>query len=205
MTNTLPLFVYTEVHNQAKKTLFLLHGTGGDEHDLLFLDEFLHQTYNLVGLRGNVIEHGMNRFFHRISEGVFDEVSIREEAKKLHEFFSFWMASHQLLPENTAWFGYSNGANMILAHILLYPEDVHQAVLLHPMLPLVPTHTMDLSDLHVFVGYGKNDVVITPEKSKEAISLLQSYGATVSSHEYPGGHQLSQKELEDAASYLMTV
>ncbi|MDQ5951848.1 MAG: phospholipase/carboxylesterase, partial [Patescibacteria group bacterium] len=122
--NTLNLFQHVFIDNKAEKTLFLLHGTGGSEHDLLPLVKELSDQYNFVGIKGNIFEHGMARFFERDEFGVFDQDSITTETKKLSEFIEAWKSNRAIANENTAFLGYSNGATMIVALAFYYPELV---------------------------------------------------------------------------------
>jgi phospholipase/carboxylesterase len=195
-------FTHYYVDNKAKKTLFLLHGTGGTEKDFLFLDEMLDKKYNLVGLRGAVIENGMSRFFHRSSEGVFDQDSIRQEAGRLSAFITSWVDIHNLDPKNIVFFGYSNGANMILASIFLYPQQIQTAVLLHPMLPMEPAPGLNLSQKKFFVSFATMDIMVAREASLKVIETLKSHRAGVTSHEYQGSHEISELELSDVIDFL---
>lgn len=196
-------FVHFHVDNRVNKTLFLLHGTGGGEQDFLFLDQLLDKKYNLVGLRGNVSENGMSRFFHRSSEGVFDQESIRQETAKLNAFITIWVDEHKLELKNTAFFGYSNGANMILATMFLYPQQIPVAALLHPMLPMEPPPGLNLSSKKLFVTYANMDAMVAKEASVKVVETLKSHRANVSSHEYHGGHEISESELSDVVDYLV--
>jgi phospholipase/carboxylesterase len=196
-------FIYTYKNNNAAHTLFLLHGTGGSEDDFLFLDDTLHHTYNLVGLRGNVDENGARRFFKRLAPGIFDEESIKSESGKLHQFIGEWVKEKRVAAEHLVFLGYSNGANILMATVLAYPKDIHAVVLLHPMLPIstVP-RDLDLSSLHAFVSYGQEDQMVPTQESMRLVEVLQSAGAKVMSHEYDGGHGIGAQELRDVISFL---
>lgn len=202
MKSALSNFGTTTIDNYTGKTLFLLHGTGGTERDFLFLDEVLHKQFTLVGLRGNVDENGMSRFFKRHSEGVFDQKSIREESGKLGQFISEWMNKYSVNPKDTVLLGYSNGANILLSTLFLYPDNLQTLILLHPMLPLDPPNGLDLSGKKVFVSYGINDTMIAPGASKNVATVLVKHGATVALRNYPGGHGLSRQEIDDAVEFI---
>lgn len=191
------LFSSIYIDNKSDKTLVLLHGTGGTESDFLFLDDLLENKFNIISIRGNVSENGMPRFFKRISFGVFDQKSIEIETDK----FSRFIKARNLDPKKTWYLGYSNGANMILATLFYYPELVEKAVLLHAMLPFEP-EDIDLSEAEVFFSYGLNDHMITPEQSKEAIEKLKTKKARIQEYSYPGGHEISEKEIDDVIKFL---
>ncbi|HEX9804960.1 MAG TPA: VOC family protein, partial [Candidatus Dojkabacteria bacterium] len=130
------LFKFFEINNKSEKTIVLLHGTGGDEYDLLSLfDEELFRNSNIISLRGNVIESGMYRFFRRFKFGEFDQENIKEEARKIKEFIEIYKKINPKVSE-IIFAGFSNGANMILNVMILYPDLVKKAALLHPMITL---------------------------------------------------------------------
>ncbi|MDQ3008043.1 MAG: alpha/beta hydrolase [bacterium] len=196
-------FIFTHLDHQAEKILFLLHGTGGDELDLLPLVETLKDSYNIVSLRGNVSENGMNRFFARSAPGVFDQVSVQAESAKLNTFIVQWCSSHQVDTENTAYLGYSNGANMILATAFCYPELFTKAVLLHPMLPFQPTE-LDLSGKEFLITLGQNDQMISATESRAVVSTLHQLGAAVKTVSHEGGHEIRAIELQALQEFLTT-
>lgn len=202
--NTIKIHNFHHLHidNHASKTLFLLHGTGADERDLLPLVQGLEQDYNFVGLLGNVREQGMPRFFARDEQGVFDQESIAGESKKLSEFIEAWSAEHSLKPSDVAFLGYSNGANMIAALALNYPHLVTQTVLLHPMLPFEPGQ-LDLSQQHHLISYGESDRMIPAAKTKALIATLQHLGAKVETIAHDGGHEIWPNEVEALQQFLL--
>ncbi len=203
MKSALDLFRYSVIDHQAKKTLFLFHGTGGSERDLLFLDELIEPRFNLVGLRGNIDEAGMRRFFRRNSTGVFDQESISEESANVSAFISAWQQRHGLSPMDTVCLGYSNGANIILATVLRYPTGFRTAVLLHPMVPFtLAAGTVSLAQHRIFVSIGIHDQLVSSQQSKAVLTLLASQQNKPIIHEYPTGHELSDAELNDAVKFL---
>ncbi len=203
MNNNSDLFTHTIIDNKADKTLFLLHGTGGTENDFLFLDELLDKKYNLVGLRGNIVESGMSRFFKRHSVGVFDEKSIKNESEKLRKFIKSWMSLHKIKIDDLVFLGYSNGANILLATLFYYPEVIKNLVLLHPMLPFEPnTDSLNLTSHTAFLSYGKDDHLISEEDSKKIINLLSSLNANLTVKEFASGHEVTQTEIDAVVTYL---
>lgn len=197
----LSYFAHVHIDNNRSRTLFLLHGTGGDEHDLLPLVEPLAEHYNFLGLRGNVLEGGMPRFFARVGMGVFDQESIRIESEKLAAFLAAWNEKHGLTPEQSAFIGYSNGANMLLATLLRYPAVIRTAALLHCMLPFEPPEA-DLSGGRYLVTHGLRDGMMPPGAAAAVIAALQAAGAEVQEFSHPGGHELTHAERDAALAFL---
>lgn len=195
-------FHHISIDNHAAKTLFLLHGTGGDEKDLLPLVEFAAKDYNFVGIRGNVSEQGMLRFFRRFEMGVFDQENIKEEVQKFSEFLEVWYKNHNLNPKDTAFVGYSNGANMILATLFLYPHLISRGILLHGMLPFEPNN-LNLSGKSFVVSYGQQDRMIDPKEGKKVVSTLKNLKAQVIEVSHPGGHEIRHEEVKAMQSFLL--
>ncbi len=196
------LFHFEYVDNGADKTLFLLHGTGGNERDLLPLVQSLHKRYNFVGLRGNIVEQGLCRFFTRSAEGVFDPVSIKQETTKFTQFLQLWSELESLTPKDAAFLGYSNGANMILAMLFTQPKFIKRAVLLHSMLPVVPAAEIELKKCSFLVTYGEDDQMIPATESQRVAIALTAAGAKVETFAHPGGHEVRRDEVSEALQFL---
>ena len=171
-------------------TLLLLHGTGGDENDLLPLGRMLDPGANLLSPRGRVLENGMPRFFRRLAEGVFDVPDLIEQASALADFVEAASAAYGFDPTRLTAVGFSNGANVAAAVLLLRPEALSQAILLHPMVPLVPDTPPNLSRARVFIGAGRQDPMSPPAETERLAALLTGYGANVSIAWQSGGHGL---------------
>lgn len=195
-------FTYHHAPSTGQKTLFLLHGTGGDQYDLLPLVETLSNEYEVVSLLGNVREHGMPRFFVRNPDGTFDEESIKIEVEKLRDFVLAWCEQSGKNPQDTAFLGYSNGANMIAALAQLHSEVVYLGVLLHGLLPLPEGQVLDLTGRRFLVTYGLNDSMIAPQKSRLLEQTLRQAGAEVEVFTHPGGHELRVEEREKLMEFL---
>lgn len=203
MKDNLKLFAYSFINNNVNKTLFLFHGTGGDKEDFFFLDGLLEKQYNLVGLRGNVNEDGMNRFFKRFSHSVFDQKNISEEVNKLYYFIQEFKTSYPNLTEKTFFLGYSNGANILLAALFSFPSTFNTLILLHSMLPFEnEPQLLDLSSNKIFLSHGTNDPMVSISQQQTATEVLESCKAQVFVHRYNSGHQLTTVELEDVKQFL---
>lgn len=199
--SNLDLFHFFYQDNGAPNTLFLLHGTGGDERDLLPLADSYADYFNFVGIRGNVSEHGMPRFFRRFELGRFDLENIKEETEKLSRFLTDWYTQHTISANQSVFLGYSNGANMILAMVFLYPVLIKQAILLHPMLPIEPSD-VTLGDKRFLVTYGENDQMIPASEGKKVLQTLTDQGAEITAISHQGGHEIRNVELEAIHAFL---
>lgn len=192
-------FVYEYLPGISNRTLLLLHGTGGDERSLLWLGEALDSDANRLSPRGKISEDGKNRFFRRISEGVFDLQDLVFRTNELAEFLRELNAGH--LPPPIA-VGFSNGANIAASLLLLEPGALSGAVLFRPMVPIVPESRPDLSGVPVFIAAGRADPIVSADQSEAIASLLAGCGADVDLHWTDTGHSLHREEIRAAANWL---
>jgi predicted esterase len=183
-------------------TLLLLHGTGGDENDLLSLGEVLAPGVALLSPRGKVLENGMPRFFRRLALGVFDEQDLKSRTHELASFITESAASYGLDADKILAVGYSNGANIASSLLLLHPGLLKGAVLFHPMLPFVPQALADLATVPIFIGAARHDEIVAPEETERLATLLGNCRADVTLHWEPGGHGLGPGEVEAARRWL---
>jgi predicted esterase len=183
-------------------TLLLLHGTGGNEHDLIDLGHLLLPRAALLSPRGKVLERGMPRFFRRLREGVFDLEDLQQRTHELADFVIAAAEHYAFDPRRLVAVGFSNGANIAASTLLLRPGVLPTAVLLHPMVPLVPDDLPDLQQTQVFIGAGEADPIVPRSQTERLALLLQSAGAAVTLHWQPGGHALTMPEVEVARSWL---
>ena len=172
----------------SRPTLLLLHGTGGNEHDLLPLAEIIDKDANVLSVRGNVLENGMPRFFRRLSEGVFDEEDLIFRTKELNEFLDEAAEKYSFDRNNITAVGYSNGANIAASLMFHYQDALKTAILHHPMVPRRGIELPDLNGKRVFIGAGSNDPICPPEESEELKDLLAQAGAEVELHWENRGH-----------------
>ncbi|WP_394236177.1 alpha/beta hydrolase [Niallia oryzisoli] len=185
----------------SKPTLLLLHGTGGNELDLLPLAGKIDDEANFISIRGNVVENGMPRFFRRIAEGVFDEEDLIFRTKELNEFLDEAAEKYGFDRGNMVAIGYSNGANIAASLLFHYQHSLKAAILHHPMVPRRGLDLPDLSGKSVFIAAGTNDPICPPQESEELQSLLEKANADVELHWENRGHQLTAQEVEAAASW----
>lgn len=183
-------------------TLLLLHGTGGNERDLLPLARMIHPASSVLSVRGNVLENGMPRFFRRLAEGVFDEQDLMFRTKELYEFLDEAAKEYGFDRQNVVAAGYSNGANIAGSLLFHYKDALKGAILYHPMVPRRGVALPDLSGIPVFIGAGKNDPICPPTETEELSRLLQEAGAPVTLHWEAYGHQLTEREVQASAAWF---
>ena len=189
----------------SKPTLLLLHGTGGNELDLLPLAGRLMMRLHVLSVRGNVLENGMPRFFRRLAEGVFDEEDLIFRTKELNQFLDEAAEKYDFDRDNILAIGYSNGANIAASLLFHYQNALKGAILHHPMVPRRGIELPDLSGKSVFIAAGTNDPICSPEESSELQSLLEKANAKVELHWENRGHQLTAEEVEAAAQWYQNL
>ena len=186
-------------------TLLLLHGTGGDENDLLPLGRMLDERAALLSPRGKVLENGMPRFFRRLSMGVFDEEDLVNRTHELASFVEEAASEYGLDPKRLFAVGFSNGANIAASLLLLHPGLLAGAVLLRAMTPFELETLPDLSGTPVYLAAGRSDQMIPPESTERLAELLRGAGAEVTLDWQPGGHGIGRAEVEAARAWLAGV
>jgi phospholipase/carboxylesterase len=184
-------------------TLLMLHGTGGNEDDLIPLGRMLAPGAALLSPRGKVLEHGMARFFRRLAEGVFDEEDVRRRAVELAGFVAEARERYGL-PAPLA-VGYSNGANIAAAMLFLAPGALAGAVLVRAMIPLSTKPEADLAGKPVLMLSGAMDPIAVPDNAARLASGLRDAGAKVLHRTLPGGHELSQDDVTVANNWLASL
>ena len=186
----------------AGPALLLLHGTGGDEHDLLPLRDHLSPGAAVLSVRGTVLENGMPRFFRRLREGVFDEDDLRRQADDLAEFVVTASEAYGIPDRSLVAVGFSNGANIASAIMLRRPELLAGAVLLAAMVPYAEPPAADLSSTLVIISNGARDPMITTQVTQLLASQLSERGAEVIELPHPGGHQIYPAVLPQIRSMI---
>jgi len=188
-------------HNQ-RVTLLLLHGTGGDEDTLSGLGRMILPGAGQLRPRGNVLENGMPRFFRRFAEGVLDVDDLKQRTDDLADFVQQASARYSFDERYVVAVGFSNGANISASMLILLPQTLRAAILLHPMLPFVLETLPDLRGKPVFIGAGKADPLVPSAQIEQLADLLKQAGASVEVFWQNGGHTVSVDEVRAAKGWL---
>ena len=189
----------------VKKVLILLHGTGGNEHDLVNVGKHIDPDASILGVRGNVLEGGMPRYFRRLSEGVFDEEDLFFRAQELHKFLIEALQHYAPKSEQITMIGYSNGANIAATLLMKHEKIASRAILFHAMVPYRNRDVRALNNTEVFIGAGSNDPIIPQNETLELIDVLRLNHASVKDIWYNSGHQLTMPEVDDAQKWYASI
>jgi predicted esterase len=182
--------------------LLMLHGTGGDENDLVPLAHTLMPGAAVLSPRGKVLEGTMPRFFRRLAEGVFDLEDLKFRTAELAEFVVAASEHYKFDLKRVIGVGFSNGANIAASLLLLRPGVLHKAVLLRAMVPIVPDPLPVLSGRPVLILNGERDSLVPVKDTQRLASLLRTAGADVTVVVQPAGHQLIQEDITAARDWL---
>jgi predicted esterase len=186
----------------ASTTLLLLHGTGGDEEDLIPLGRALLPGAGILSPRGKVTEGGASRFFRRLAPGVFDLEDLARRTDELDAFIDAAATTYGLARDGMIAVGFSNGANIAASLLLRRGMRLRGAVLLSPMLPFEPDRLPDLARTGVFIGAGERDAMAPRESVERLATLLRDAGADVALHWTGAGHTITKDELAAAQQWI---
>ncbi len=188
-------FIEEPATNPAEtRTLLLLHGTGGTEHDLVQIGKELLPGAAIISPRGKVNEHGMSRWFRRFAEGVFDEQDMRRQADDLAEFLKG--------RENLIALGYSNGANMGAALMTFHPEILSGLIMWRGMNILQAPIKPDLTGKRILMNNGIVDQMGPIESARQQAEIFRESGANVTANELGTGHGLTQADFSLTHEWL---
>ncbi|PCF34081.1 carboxylesterase [Staphylococcus delphini] len=187
--------------DSSKPTFVLLHGTGGNEHDLLPVAEMLDPSYNVLGVRGNVSENGMNRFFKRHGEGQYDVEDLKFRTTELHEFLESAAEQYHFDLDQVVLVGFSNGSNMAISLMLNEAMPYKKGLLFAPLYPLDVPEDLDLSNQSVYLSMGKNDPMVPVEASEYVRRIFKDRGADVTEY-WVNSHELTQDTVLAAKETL---
>ena len=184
-------------------TLLLLHGTGGNEEDLIPLGRELYPRAAILSPRGKVLESGMPRFFRRLAEGVFDLEDLKFRTHELADFAKKASKVYKFNLRHVISVGYSNGANIASSLLLIHPEIITSAVLFRAMVPFMPEKVPNLSGKNIFIGAGQYDPIVPREQTETLFDLFKKAGANVVLHfQENSGHELGYDEISAAKEWL---
>jgi predicted esterase len=195
-------FVHRFKPGKGNLTLLLLHGTGGNEEDLITLGAALAPDASLLSPRGKVTENGMPRFFRRLAEGVFDVEDLKFRSKELADFAKAASLRYGFDSRSVVLVGYSNGANIAAGMLLTGSLVPAGALLFRPMVPLTPEELPDLKEMPVFISAGRFDDIAPPEEAERLTRLLGDAGAKVTLNWENGSHAFVGQEVMKAATWL---
>ena len=196
---------YLPGEDESGPTLLLLHGTGGNEEDLVGLGEALVPGAAILSPRGKVSEHGAPRFFRRLAEGVFDHEDLLFRTHELADFVEAASEEYGFEGSKVVAVGYSNGANVAASTILLHPGLLRAAVLFRAMVPFEPEVTPDLSRMPVFIAAGRMDRMIPRDNTQRLADILLEAGADVDLRWRDTGHPLTYEDVAEAKAWLSEV
>lgn len=189
----------------AAETLLLLHGTGGNEEDLLPLARMLRPGAAVLSPRGKVLEQGMPRFFRRLAEGVFDLEDLRVRTLELGEFVERAAREYGFDIARATAVGFSNGANVAASLMLRRPGLLKRAVLLRAMVPFEPEPPLGpgaLTGTRVFMSSGRSDPIIPAANAQRLAEILSAAGAEVRLEWQDAAHGLVQRDIQQATTWL---
>src|SRR5699024_1634755 len=197
--------IFQKGKDPNKPTLLILHGTGGNERDMLPIAEMIDPDASVLSVRGNILENGMPRFFRRVAEGVFDEEDLIFRTKELNEFLDDAAKEYEFDRNIIVAVGYSNGANIAASLMFHYQDALKGASLHHPMVPRRGIELPDLTGQSVFIAAGTNDPICPAQESEELQELLEKANAKVEIHWENNGHQLTGSEVEAARKWFASI
>jgi phospholipase/carboxylesterase len=186
------------------RVILALHGTGGDEHDLIPLAQTLDPHAAILSPRGRVDEQGSNRFFRRLSEGVFDLENMRQETLALSSFVKDAAGKYGFGQESLYAVGFSNGANMAASLLLTEPSSLSGGVLIRAMVPFVPQSLPDLTGKRIFVSSGRFDPLVPLDNAVRLVEMFKEAGAKVEHLVLETGHNLTREDISAAQAWLKT-
>jgi predicted esterase len=195
--------IYQAAASPDDPTFLVLHGTGGNEEDLLPLAQSIDSRAGVLSPRGKVLERGMPRFFRRLAEGVFDIDDLKFRTSELADFVKAAAAQYGFDPTRVVAAGFSNGANIAASLLLLHPGVLRAGILFSPMVPLEPPSLPDLSGVDVFLSAGRADPIVDPANAQRLADLLGEAGADVTLRWKPGGHELTPDDVSGARTWYL--
>lgn len=196
-------YIYQKGSDDAP-VFILLHGTGGDEEQMLSLGQYLNPQATLLSVRGTVTENGMNRFFKRKAEGVYDLEDLNQRGKGLHQWLLKFAEENMLDLSKAIYVGFSNGSNIAINMLLKENTAIRKGILFAPMYPLAVDEDIDLQGIQVYLSMGSNDPICPVSDSQNVINLFESRGGHVTSF-WVNGHEITGDALSAAKGWLQSL
>lgn len=189
---------------EGQPIFITLHGTGGDEHNLIPVAEALNPEYTAIGIRGMVNENGMNRYFKRTGEGVYDLEDLELRGTELQNFIEKLGEKHQFSMEDVILLGFSNGSNIAINLLLRETNKFKKAMLLAPMYPVDLDKVNDLSDVNVFLSMGENDPIVPLSESQRVIELFNERNASIEGI-WVNSHEITPQVIHAGKKWLSKI
>jgi phospholipase/carboxylesterase len=193
---------FVPAEDQSAGTLLVLHGTGGNEDDLVGIGQAIAPGAAILSPRGNVLENGAPRFFRRIAEGVFDPKEVRSRGEDLARFIRAAVVTYRLDPSRIFAMGYSNGANIASTVMLIEPGTIQGSILFRPMLVYEPAEKHDLSGSSVFISAGRMDPIVPTTSVEQLAEIFRSANADVTLKWQLAAHSLVPSEVREASEWF---
>ena len=185
-------------------TLLLLHGTGGDEHQLGELGRQLLPAAAQLAPRGQVLEQGAPRFFARTGLNRFDPAQVIEGVDALAGFIGAAVDAYGIDQRKLVAVGYSNGANAALGAMQRHPGLLRGAVLLRamPVLDPPPAGT-PLQGTSLLALAGARDPLVPAAVFEQLAETTRNQGAELTVNVEAGaGHELTTDDVHVATQWL---
>ena len=184
------------------RTLLLLNGTGDNEQSFSQLGALMAPEAAVLSVRGNARENGMNRFFRRRAEGVYDLEDLARRTAELIAFIDAAVRHYGLHRTGLIGIGYSNGANILASMLFRDASVAPAAVLMHPLIPFAPPANPRLAGNRILITAGERDPICPPELSRSLHGYFEQQGARSRLLFHPGGHELVPEEIESASAFV---
>lgn len=185
--------------------LVMLHGTGGDEKSLLEVAKFIDQNASVLGVKGNVSESGLNRFFKRLGPGIFDLDNLIEETKNLYNYILSFILENDFKVENVIIIGYSNGANILGSMLYHYGKIAKAVILMHPMIPIKNYSVKNQDEGKILITSGINDPLVSNSETNQLVKILKDANGEVTHLSFKEGHSLSLTELYEIRKWYKKI
>ncbi len=183
----------------------MLHGTGGNETNLLPLGDILEPEAAILAIRGDVVENGMLRYFKRKEEGVYDVEDLNQRGEALHQFIVDSSKEYNFNLDDAVFVGFSNGSNIAMNILLREDSQVNKGALFAPMYPVdVSYNTKDMKDVSVYLSMGENDPIVSLNDSENVVDIFETRGAEVTTF-WVNSHELNGETAMQAKVWLNKV
>jgi phospholipase/carboxylesterase len=196
---------YIYLKKNKTRLIVLLHGTGGNENSLLNLGEYIDENASLLGVRGNIDENGLNRFFKRLRPGIFDEENLYDETENLANFIEKFADDEGFNLDEVVMLGYSNGANILGSLLFRKNLNIKSAILMHPMVPTREVIIDEMKTTKILVTAGVNDSMVPVTETNDLFSLISKKYQNIKLEWLNQGHGISKQEIDLIKEWYQTI